>query len=135
MTLPAFAAECPRLLHGASNASAAVDRYILPAWRLAANPPTVVAAVDRRDRQKDGRTDARPLHRPCSAYCAGSVKNRHCKIVSHFCWYIGARKSLLRYLPEEWRNFPSLCAGLAQSLSFKLESRPLESACSELQFS
>jgi len=30
MTLPAFAAQCLRLLHGASNASAAVDRYILP---------------------------------------------------------------------------------------------------------
>jgi len=25
------------------------------------------------DRQTDGRTDARPLHRPCSAYYAGSA--------------------------------------------------------------
>jgi len=45
MTLPAVAAErraaAPLLL------SAAVDRYLLPAGRSAANPPAAVAAVDR----------------------------------------------------------------------------------------
>jgi len=52
---------------------AAVDRYLLPARRSAANPPHAAAAVDRRGRPTDGRTDTRPLHRPCSAYYAGSV--------------------------------------------------------------
>ena len=36
-------------------------------------------AVRRRCRstgQTDGRTDTRSLHRPCSAYCAGSVNKR-----------------------------------------------------------
>ena len=39
----------------------------------AANLSAAVAAVDRRDRQTDERTDDRPFHRPCSAYYAGSV--------------------------------------------------------------
>ena len=45
--------------YGACSAPAAVDRYLLLAWRWAANPPAVVAAVDRWDRQTDG-----PLYRP-----------------------------------------------------------------------
>ena len=53
------------------SAPAAGDRYLLPAGRSAANPP----ATDQHDRQRDGQTDARPLHRPCSAYYAGSVNN------------------------------------------------------------
>ena len=39
------------------TAPAAVDRYILPTGRSAANPPAAVAAVDRWDRQTDERTD------------------------------------------------------------------------------
>jgi len=36
-----------------------------------------VAAVDRWEGQTDGLSDsdARPLHRPCSAYYAGNVNN------------------------------------------------------------
>jgi len=45
-TLPAFAAEYRRLLS------------ILSAGRSAANQPHAAAAVDRWDRQTDGRTDA-----------------------------------------------------------------------------
>ena len=37
-------------------ASAAIDRYLLPTGRSAANPPAAVAAIDRWNR----RTDARP---------------------------------------------------------------------------
>ena len=37
-------------------AAAAVDRYLLPRPTSAANPPAAAAAVDRRDRQTDGRT-------------------------------------------------------------------------------
>ena len=66
--------RCPRLLlrclqRGSritTRPSAAIDRYLLPAGRLAANQPADVAAVNRWDRQTDGRTngwtDARPLH-------------------------------------------------------------------------
>jgi len=57
MTLPAAAAE--RRLHA-----------------YAANQLHAAAAVDQRDRQTDGRTDTRPLHRPCSAYYVGSVSQQ-----------------------------------------------------------
>jgi len=71
MTLPAFAAELRRAY---STAPAAFDRYILPARRPAANPPVAVAAVDRWYRQTDGRTDIRPIHRPCAAEAASVNK-------------------------------------------------------------
>jgi len=44
--IPAFAAERRRLQHGARSASAAIDRYRLPARRSAADPPAAVVAVD-----------------------------------------------------------------------------------------
>jgi len=44
-------------------ARAAIDRYLLPRPTSAANPPTATAAVDRRERQTDGRTDGRTLDR------------------------------------------------------------------------
>jgi len=53
-----FNMTLPHLLLSAgacSTAPAAVDRYLLPAGRSAANPTAAVAAVDRRDRQTDGR--------------------------------------------------------------------------------
>ena len=65
----------PHLLLSAdacSTAPAPVDRYLLP---QGAQQQTLVAAVDRWNRQTDGRTDARSLHRPCTAYYAGSVIN------------------------------------------------------------
>ena len=34
-------------------------------------------SMERTDRQTDGRTDARPLHTPCSAYDAGSKNTVH----------------------------------------------------------
>jgi len=37
-------------------APAAVDRYVLPAERSAANPPHAAVAVERQDRQVKGRT-------------------------------------------------------------------------------
>jgi len=37
--------------------------------------PGAVDRQDKQDRQTDGQTDARPLHRPCTAYSASSVKN------------------------------------------------------------
>ena len=65
ITLPAFAAE----RRAAAPLPLNDDRHFLPTERSAPNPP---AAVDRRDRQTDGRTDrrtdARPLHRLCGAY-------------------------------------------------------------------
>ena len=47
--------------------------------RSAANPPTVVAAIARRDRQ----TDARPFHRSCSACYACSANNKLIKHMQH----------------------------------------------------
>ena len=47
------------LQHGARSAPSAIDLYCLPAGRSAENSPAAVAAVaavDRRDRQTDGRT-------------------------------------------------------------------------------
>ena len=76
MTLPAFAAKRRAAARAAAPlllgmpAPAAVDRHLLPARRSAANPPHAAQAVERWDREADGRTDARPLHRPCSAYYA-----------------------------------------------------------------
>jgi len=57
------------------SALAAIDRCLLPTGRSAAEPPAAVAVIDRWDRQTDGRTDSRPLHRPWSACCAGSVNS------------------------------------------------------------
>ena len=64
MTLPRFAAERRRLQHGARS-----YRPIFPGHRtLDSKPPAAVSAVDRWDRQTDGRTDVQQLHRPCSPY-------------------------------------------------------------------
>jgi len=74
VTLLAFAAErraaAPLLLAG-RPAAAAVDRYLLPARRSAANSPHAAVAVE----WWDGQTDARPFRRSCSAYYASSVNN------------------------------------------------------------
>ena len=58
------------LQHGTRSTLAAIDRYILPAWRSAANPPAAVAAVDRWDALTDIH-----LHRPCFAYYASTTNN------------------------------------------------------------
>jgi len=66
VTLPAFACCTARLMHGACplRAPAAIDRYLLPAGRSAANQSAAVAAVDRRDRQTDGQTLDRSVDPP-----------------------------------------------------------------------
>jgi len=53
-----------------ATAVAAIDRCVLPARRSAANPPAAAAAVDRRDRQTDGRTGTRPLYDAITTYYA-----------------------------------------------------------------
>ena len=62
-----------RSIAGARRPQIWID-VLCPRRFSAANPPHVAAAVDRQDGKTDGRTDTRPLHRPCSAYCVGSVK-------------------------------------------------------------
>jgi len=61
MTLPAFAAERWRLQHGARSyrSTAAADAGAQQQTRR----PPLLLSIDGTDR----RTDARPLHRPCSA--------------------------------------------------------------------
>jgi len=65
------------LQHGACSAPAAIDLYCLPAGRSAANSPTAVAAVDRRDRQTDGRT----LNQCIDPARAASAKSVSCRNV------------------------------------------------------
>ena len=43
---------------------------------LEANPLATAAAVNRRDRQTNGRTYTQPLHRPCCTYHTGRVNNK-----------------------------------------------------------
>ena len=64
MTLPAAAAIGRRY-------TAAVDRCLLLAPRLHA-----ASGRCRSTGHTDGGTDTRPLHRPCTASCAGSVNKR-----------------------------------------------------------
>jgi len=77
MTLPALTAErraaASAPAPSAYTRRAAIDRYLLSAERLAANPPHAAAVVDRWN--TDSRTEARSFHRPCSAHYAGSVNN------------------------------------------------------------
>ena len=61
MTLPAFAAE-------RCACFTAIDRYLLPVGQSSANPQ-LLRSISRTD----GRTDARPFHRPCSVHYAASV--------------------------------------------------------------
>ena len=68
MTLLAYAADrraaAAPLLLGAGRA--AIDRYLLPAGRTAANPPHAAAAVDSWDRQRDGH---RTVIQTCRILC------------------------------------------------------------------
>jgi len=85
VTLPTFAAErrpaAPLLLsactvyYGACCTArllqarrAAIDRYLLPAERSAANLPHTAAARSIDGTDGHIQTDARPFHRLCSAY-------------------------------------------------------------------
>jgi len=70
--LPTYAENVPLPVFAAARRAAApcccgadraaIDRYLLPVWLTAANPP-YAAAADEWDRQTDGRTDAVPFHR------------------------------------------------------------------------
>jgi len=65
------------------------------------NPSATVAAVDRRDRQTDRRTDARQLQRLCSAYYddaqlfaygyADILATDFMLLGSSFCWFTAHR--------------------------------------------
>jgi len=92
----------PHLLLNAGaccTAPAAVDRYLLPAGRSAANSPAAVADVDPWDRwtsgQTDGRMDVRPLHRPVTRGVLGSWRPPPTPKVVNFFHYIS---SLYRFL-------------------------------------
>ena len=82
MTLSAFAAErraAAPLLLGARRC-----RSIFPARTALSSKPAARRRcgrmMGRADRQTDRQTDAQPLHRPCSAYYAGSVNNYRCTV-------------------------------------------------------
>jgi len=67
-------------------APAAVDQYVLPAGRSAANPPHVAAAVERRDRQTGGWTDG-SLHIDPAPHTAWAVLIRGGSVAEWLaCW-------------------------------------------------
>ena len=76
VTLLAYAAErrvvAPLLL---TAGRAIIDRYLLPAGRKAANLQQRSVATGRVNDGTYRQTDARPLHRPCTAYYADNVNN------------------------------------------------------------
>ena len=80
MTLPAFAERAPccgavaaeRTRSSYARRRTGSRRSISPARRVLSSK--LAAAVDRRDRRTDEQKDARPFHRPCSTYYAGSDK-------------------------------------------------------------
>ena len=55
--------------------TAAIDRYLPPTPGVAAKQLHVAAAIDRRDRQTDGRTDGR-THRRSALEASGANKSR-----------------------------------------------------------
>jgi len=77
MTLPAFASErrvaaccwasAPATVGGSAHSRTALS-----------SKPAARRCCCRSMGQTDGLTDARPFHRPCSAYYAGSVSNVYC---------------------------------------------------------
>ena len=66
--------HCPH----SPTAAAAIDRYLMPPAH--SSKPAVAACGGRRpdgtDKQSDGQTDARQLHRPFSTYYAGSANKK-----------------------------------------------------------
>jgi len=56
-----------------SSSRAEIDRYLLPAGPTAANPPHAGAAVDKWDRQTDGRTRYRYID-PAAYYASSVIK-------------------------------------------------------------
>jgi len=102
VTLLAFAAErraavAPLLLSArrllqARGARAAVDRRRMPAGRPAANTPHAAAAVDRWDRQTDGRTLNRLID-PAEYYVSSfnnSIWQRIGSNIAENCMTIGS---------------------------------------------
>ena len=80
MTLLAFAAE--RRAAAAPAVQQSMDVCCLPAGPTAANPPHAAAAVDRWDRQTDGRT---PYRYTDSATCyVSTVNNGHKCILNSY---------------------------------------------------
>jgi len=106
-TLPAFAAE--RRL----KAPAAIDRYLLQTPALSSKP--LLLSIDGR--QTDGRMDARPLHRPCSAHYAGSISNVHCRTLRQADTLVyaddeqGRRELLTQEGGREWSASSSVVRG------------------------
>ena len=74
MTLAAFAAK--RRAAAAERRRPPLSIDVLHAGRSAANPPHTACSGCRMIGQTDGRTEVLPLHRPCSANYAGSVKKK-----------------------------------------------------------
>jgi len=92
VTLLAFVAERRRLQHGAHSAPAAIDRYLLPARRSAANPrPPLLLSIDGTDKRTDGQNGRMPDRYldTASPIMRGSVNKR-----PHYEWHFAACRNL-----------------------------------------
>ena len=68
---------CAPLLLGARRPPLSIDLSCLRGAQQQTRRTLLQRSIDETDRQTDGRTaDSGPLHRPCSAYYASSVKSR-----------------------------------------------------------
>ena len=67
-------ASCCGAAAAGRQAPAAVNRYV-PACRTLSSKPAARRSGCRTMGQTDGRTDARPLRRPCCAYYAARCRN------------------------------------------------------------
>ena len=75
VALPAFARRC------CSISQQSID---ISCRRAHSSKPAAAACCDRMG-QTERQTDARQLHRPCSAYYAGSVNNEISQITAYDC--------------------------------------------------
>jgi len=92
MTLPAFAAERRRCTRSAPTA---IDRYLLPAGRSAANPQASVAAVDQPSWNRSTEQQQQPFNGRLSGTTrVGRYQKKHSPAHAH----PGQRTSFITFL-------------------------------------
>jgi len=99
LLLSTFVCCMARLRHGALSAPSAIDRYLLPARRSAANRAPLLLSIDaphavrtasiiERDEQSDGQTDSdvgKQMYRLRTTQPRRTLAaRRYCPLVSHF---------------------------------------------------
>ena len=140
MTLPAFAAERRRVLHGARSALAAIDRHLLSTGRSAANSPAAVGCC-RSTGQTDEQTDGHPTvtQTLLRIYYAGDVNKSMPSCSKRYCSRAHSRRPTLRVHWLQTRRTRSHSSGTAAvrqlSAVRTVRTIPLVCAGSEHEFS